>query len=222
MVSRGAEGIRIGDDVDAERAMLADSLESVGPDAETACGAWTAFDLAAHVVAADRAAGTLAFGVRALAARGVQLHPKPQFVKGVIQRERRDGYRAVIGRLRRRCPRLLVAPPVAASTLFEVWMHHDDLAEANGLPHGSPVHLARAIPSLVRYHAKRLPSARIMLRTNENQEWSFGAADQPIAVLTGSAADMVRWLAGRRPMSVLDVEAAADVADELRAFLGEI
>ncbi|WP_408633177.1 maleylpyruvate isomerase N-terminal domain-containing protein [Mycobacterium hippophais] len=89
MVSRDAEGITIGDDVDAERAMLADSLESVAPDAETACGAWTAFDLAAHVVAADRVAGALAFGVRALAARGVHLHPKPQFVEGIIRRERR-------------------------------------------------------------------------------------------------------------------------------------
>jgi hypothetical protein len=83
-VSRGAAGITIGDDVDAERAMLADSLESVGPEAETACGSWTAFDLAAHAVAADRAAGTLAFGVRALAARAVQLHPKPQFVRRPI------------------------------------------------------------------------------------------------------------------------------------------
>jgi hypothetical protein len=61
-----------------------------------------------------------------------------------------------------------------------------------------------------------------MLRTNENQEWSFGAADRPIAVLTGSAADVVRWLAGRRPMSVLDVEADGNVADELRAFVGKI
>ncbi|MCZ8380213.1 hypothetical protein O6P37_15180 [Mycobacterium sp. CPCC 205372] len=61
-----------------------------------------------------------------------------------------------------------------------------------------------------------------MLRTNEDHEWSFGAADQPIAVLTGSAADVVGWLAGRRPMSVLDVEADGNVADELRAFVGKI
>jgi hypothetical protein len=46
--------VTVRDDVEAERAMLADSLEAVGPQARTACGDWTAFDLAAHVVAGER------------------------------------------------------------------------------------------------------------------------------------------------------------------------
>jgi uncharacterized protein (TIGR03083 family) len=166
--------VTVGDDVEAERAMLADSLEAVGPQAPTACGDWTAFDLAAHVVAGERVAGALTFCVRALAARGVQFRPRPQVVDRLIGRERRAGYPSVIGRLRQRSPRLLVAPAVAASTLFEVWMHHDDLTTANGLAHGTPDHLAEAIPSLMRYQAKRLPTARLIVRTTDDHEWTLG------------------------------------------------
>ncbi|WP_301124055.1 hypothetical protein [Mycolicibacterium fortuitum] len=43
----------VAEDVEAERAMLADTLEVVGPHAWAGCGDWTAFDLAAHIVAAD-------------------------------------------------------------------------------------------------------------------------------------------------------------------------
>jgi Mycothiol maleylpyruvate isomerase N-terminal domain len=54
--------VTVRDDVEAERAMLADSLEAAAAQAPTACGDWTAFDLAAHVVSAERAAGVPAFG----------------------------------------------------------------------------------------------------------------------------------------------------------------
>lgn len=210
------------EDVEAERASLAESLEAVGPEAHTACGDWTAFDLAAHLVAAERAAGALTFCVRVLAARGVQFRPKPQVVDWAIARERRDGYPALIGRLRQPSSPLLLAPVVVASTLFEVWMHHDDLATANGLGHGAPDHLTAAIPPLMRYQARRLPTARLIVRTTDGHEWASGPDSRPRAVLTGSAADLVRWLAGRRPLTALNVEAEADVTDQLRAFAGRI
>jgi uncharacterized protein (TIGR03083 family) len=210
------------DDVVAERAKLADSLQALGPHAQAGCGDWTAFDLAAHVVAAERAAGVPAFCIRALAARGVQFHPNPQLVKQAIGRERRDGYPALIARLRQRSPRLLSAPAVAVSTLFEVWMHHDDLTTANGLAHGTPEHLAEAIPPLMRYQAHRLPTARLIIRTTDHREWTFGRDSGRPAVLTGPAADLIRWLAGRRPLATLNVEAEVAVASQLRAFVGKI
>jgi uncharacterized protein (TIGR03083 family) len=215
--------VTVHDDVEAERAMLADALEALGPDVPAGCGHWTAFDVAAHVVAAERAAGTLAFCIRVLAARGVQFHPKAQVVASAIRRERRVGYPAVIARLRQRSPRLLLVPAVAASTLFEVWMHHDDLATANGLAHGAPDHLAEAIPSLMRYQANHLPAAsRLIVRATDGHEWTFGPNGGPTAVLAGPAADLIRWLAGRGPISALDVEADPAVADQLHAFVGNI
>lgn len=214
----------VSEDVKVERAALADSLEVVGPEASAGCGDWTAFDLAAHVVAADRAVGAPAFCIRVLAAKGVQFHPRSQIVASAIARERREGYPAVIARLRQRPPRLVLAPAVAASTLFEVWMHHDDLTTSNGLAHDTPAHLAEAIPSLVRYQAKRLPSAgRLIVRTTDGHQWAFGPkSDSQSAVLTGSAADLIRWLAGRGPISTLNVEAEPAMVSQLDAFVGNI
>ena len=214
----------VAEDVEAERAMLADTLEAVGPHAPAGCGDWTAFDLAAHIVAADRAAGTLAFCIRALAARGVQFNPKPRVIAAAIYRERRDGYPALLARLRQRSPRLLLAPAVAASTLFEVWMHHDDLTTSNGLAHGAPEHLALAIPPLVRYHAKHLPSTRLIMRTTDGYEWTFGpdVDGSSSVLLSGAATDLIRWLSGRGPLAALDLEAAPAVVEQLQAFIGAI
>lgn len=214
--------VTVRDDVEAERAALADSLQVLGPQAQTACSDWTAFDLAAHVVAAERAAGAPAFCVRTLAARGVQFRPWPQLVSWTIRRERRDGYSALICRLRQRSPRLLLTPAVAAATLFEVWMHHDDLTQANDLDHHTPDHLAEAIPFLMRYQASRLPSARLIVRTTDSHEFAFGPVAGPAAVLTAPAADLVRWLAGRPPLTAPNIEAPPAISDRLHAFAGRI
>lgn len=213
----------VAENVEAERAMLADTLEDVGPQASAGCGDWTAFDLAAHIVAAERAAGTLAFCVRVLAARGVQFNPKPQVVAAAINRERRDGYPALLARLRQRSPRLLLIPAVAASTLFEVWMHHDDLATCHGLAHGAPDHLAQTIPPLVRYQAKHLP-AQLIVRTNQGDEWTFGPNidRSDAAVIAGPATGLIRWLSGRGHLRELDVKATPAVVEQLEAFAGTI
>jgi hypothetical protein len=101
-------------------------------------------------------------------------------------------------------------------------MHHDDLTTANGLAHGTPDHLAEAIPPLMRYQAHHLPTARLIVRTTDNREWAFGRGSGRPAVLTGPADDLIRWLAGRRPSTTLNVEAEAAVASQLRAFAGKI
>lgn len=213
----------VAQDAEAERAMLADTLEAVGPNAPAGCSDWTAFDLAAHIVAADRAAGTLAFCIRALAARGVQFNPKPQLIAAAIDHERREGYPALLARLRQRSPRLLLAPAVAASTLFELWMHHDDLTTSNGVTHDAPDHLALAIPPLGRYQAKHLPSTRLIMRTTLGHEWTFGPDGGPSsAILSGPADDLIRWLSGRGPLTALDVEATPAVLEQLRTFVGTI
>jgi uncharacterized protein (TIGR03083 family) len=136
----------IADDVEAERAAVADSLSAVGPLARTACGDWTAFDLAAHLVSAERL-GVLTFVLRSLAVRGVSaVHAMPG-VEMVMRRERGHGFETLIDRLRRPSPRLLLRPQVAPVTLFEFWLHHDDLAGPNGLVHAVPATLAGGSPS---------------------------------------------------------------------------
>jgi hypothetical protein len=75
----------------------------------------------------------------------------------------------------------------------------------------------------MRYQAKRLPAAsRLIVRTTDGYEWTFGPDGGHSAVLAGSAADLIRWLAGRGPISALGVEADPAVADQLHAFVGNI
>lgn len=71
------------DDIEAERAKLADSLEAVGPQARTGCGDWTAFDLRAHVVAGEWAAGVPAFCIRTLAARASNFTRSRRWLTGL-------------------------------------------------------------------------------------------------------------------------------------------
>lgn len=210
------------DNVESERSALADSLEALGPQAATACGDWTAFDLAAHVVAAERAAGVPAFCIRTLAVRGVQFPSSTEVAAWVIRRQRRIGYHALIARLRGPSPRLLLAPKMATFSLFEVWTHHDDLATANGRTHAVPEHLAEAIPWLMRYQTHRLPTARLVLRTTDNREWTFGPDTGPVAIVSAPAADLVRWLAGRNPQTTLNIQADTALAVQIHAFAGRI
>ncbi|MBN9635065.1 MAG: maleylpyruvate isomerase family mycothiol-dependent enzyme [Actinobacteria bacterium] len=216
--------VTVAQDVRAERAALADTLELVGPHASAGCGDWTGFDLAAHVIAADRAAGTLAFCIRMLAARGIRFNPNPKVIAAAINRERRDGYPALLARLRRRPPRLLLTPAVAASTLFEVWAHHDDLTTTHGLVHHTPDHLAHAIPPLVRYHARRLPTTGLIIRTSDGHQWTLGpdVGGPSAVVLSGRPTDLIRWLSGRGPLTTLGVEAKPAAAEQLQAFVGTI
>jgi hypothetical protein len=100
--------------------------------------------------------------------------------------------------------------------------HHDDLTRANDLVHGTPDYLAEAIPFLLRYQARPLPPARLIVRTTDNHEFTFGPNVGPSAVVIGPAADLVRWLAGRCPLTTPDIEAQPAVTDQLRAFAGTI
>ncbi|AOS94726.1 MULTISPECIES: maleylpyruvate isomerase family mycothiol-dependent enzyme [Mycobacterium avium complex (MAC)] len=214
--------VTLRDDVIAERALLADSLEAVGPQAPTGCGQWTAFDLGAHVVAGEWAAGVPASCIRALGARGVQFHPRPQAVDKFIERTRRHGFPAVIEHLRRPGPRLLLTGPVVASTLFEVWMHHDDLARANDLLHGTPTHLGQALPALVGYHRLGLPAARLTIHATDGQHWVLGDTADPPAFIGAPTADLIRWLAGRPTQTALNIAADPAIAQQLHTFLGSI
>lgn len=221
--------VTLRDDVIAERALLADSLEAVGPQVPSGCGDWSAFDLGAHVVAGEWAGGVPAFCIRALGARGVQFHPRPQAVDKFIERTRRRGFPVVIEHLRRpgprlllTGPRLLLTGPVVASTLFEVWMHHDDLARANDLPHSTPTHLSQAIPALVRYHQHHLPAARLTIHATDGQYWIFGDTADPPASIVAPTADLIRWLAGRPTQTALNIAADPVIAAQLHTFLGSI
>jgi uncharacterized protein (TIGR03083 family) len=195
-----AVGVTIAADIETEQAALAKSLTAAGPSAPTACGHWTALDLAAHLVSEERSGGVVTFLGRSLAARGIPV-VNPKGIEKLIHRERRHSFEALVDRLCHLSPRLLLRPSMAPVTLFEFWMHHDDLTEPNGLEHGVPPHLYEVIPSLVHCQSRRLPAdGCLILGTSDgSHEWKFGPKAGPQVTVRGPADDLVRWLGGRAP-----------------------
>jgi hypothetical protein len=64
---------------------------------------------------------------------------------------------------------------------------------------------------------------QLTVRTTDGHEWSFGPDRRDLsAVVTGPAADLLRWLAGRGPISTINVDAEPAVAEQLHAFIGSI
>lgn len=214
----------IAEDVEAERAALAESLIEAGASARTACGEWTALDLAAHLAAEERIGGVTTFVARSLVVRGVSVAGTPQLVDSAIRLERRHGFAALIDRLRRPIPRLLLRPRVAPLALFEYWTHHDDLVALNGIAHAVPTTLAEVIPLLLRYQLKKLPAGiRLTVGISDsNCRWSVGSESSAEVIVDGTSADLVRWLAGRGALADIAMAGPEVHVQALRAFEGHV
>jgi uncharacterized protein (TIGR03083 family) len=162
--------------IDEERKRFARTLEAVGPDAPTNAGAWTSFDVAAHVASLDDLAGLPTYLGRAVVARGVRLNDlarrRPQLAERAIERKKRAGFLEVVGRLRKPTPWLLNRPSVRAVGLFEVWAHHEDVCRRNGIQRDLHPDLTDVLQWLHRY-----------AKTDE--------------VPDASPHDLAYWLAGR-------------------------
>ena len=169
----------IAEDIVHEHQLVAEVLEVVGPDAPAGVGAWTAADLAAHLYSQVAAGGLPVFAGRCLIAAWVRLTAiSGSSTDRVIAHYRRKGFSRAVASLRSGPPRLLLRSRVAPVSLFEVWMHHDDLRRANDLePPSEPASLDQALEFALRYQRKVLGSER-MDRSRPN-------------------GDLLRWLAGR-------------------------
>lgn len=214
----------IAEDVEAERAALTDSLTELGPSAPTECGGWTALELAAHLVGEERYGGMTTFIARSLAIRGVSVSGTPKMVDIALRRERHRGFAAIIDRLRRPMPRLLLQPVVAPLALFEYWTHHEDLIGFSNKPHEVPATLAEIIPLVLRYQVRKLPAGvRVTVGTSDgDHRWSVGPQSAPEVVLGGSPPDLVRWLSGRRAAGEITMTGPGATVRELRAFRGRV
>jgi uncharacterized protein (TIGR03083 family) len=206
------------DDIEDERRALAYTFEAVGPSAATLCGDWTALDLAAHVTSLERQAGVVTFLGRSLVARGVRLNDRaPGLADRVVRRERRRGFETFIERLRRPSPRLLLRPRLGAVGLFEVWMHHEDVAAPNDREHAERDSLDDVITWLLRYQATQtLVSGRLV--ASNGREWGFGRDSSGTVVVQGSLGDLARWLAGRPVRTPLEFDGDEGATADLDAF----
>jgi uncharacterized protein (TIGR03083 family) len=169
----------IAEDIVVEHQRIADTLLEVGSEAPAGVAAWTASDLAAHLLSQTAAGGLVVFIARSLVARGVRIGDRAAAAtERTIRYYRRPGFDRAIDRLRGGPPRILLRPNVAPVSLFEVWLHHDDVRRANGLEGpNEAASLAQAVAFAVRYQRRALATTEV--------DWSL------------SNGDLVRWLAGR-------------------------
>lgn len=205
-----------------ERAALAATLRSVGPEAPTLVPDWAAADLAAHLAATEKHRGLPTFLGRQLVTRfGLRLNDT---FRGAMDLDRRRftrrGFDWAVARIERDGPALLARPSVLPVSVFEVFVHHEDVRRPNDVDRTVEMpHLVPTIRWLLRYHRRLLGPRALRAVLADGKTISSGGTDPGITI-RGEASELVMWLAGRRAHAAVAVEmesgADAHLVDRLR------
>lgn len=206
------------DDLDLrERNELCDLFEELGPDAPTLSGEWTTADLAAHLVVRER---------DLIGAPGILI---PWFAGTTESRMaaqlRRHGYQGLVDLVRSGPPfGPMKVPAVRRLTnTIEFFVHHEDVRRANG--HGPRTDrpdlddalwglLGRIAPLMVRKAGVK--GVQVRLVRDDGSERSSGSGDQ-VVTITGSAAELVLEMYGRRTVTEVVYDGPADAVARVRA-----
>lgn len=194
-------------DLAVERRALVATLEAVGPDAPTLAGAWTAGDLAAHVAATEQSRGVPTFLGRTLVVRyGWRLNDTFRPIMAIdLRRFRRHGFDWALRRLERQPPGLLSRASLLPVSVFEIFVHHEDVRRPNDVPREAPIpDLAPCIEWLLRYHRRRLGHFGVRVVLPDGRELRGGGPGSALTI-RGSADEIVLWLAGRPRATALTV-----------------
>jgi uncharacterized protein (TIGR03083 family) len=143
--------VGIADDFVRERAALRATLVEVGPDAPTACGDWSAADLAVHVAVGETSGGWPTVPFRLLVNRGIRVDRMAPVNAGALRLYRRRGWHWAMRRLARNPPRAHLLRQVVPVSLLEVWAHHEDVLIANDLTCDTAIDLQPVVELLRRY-----------------------------------------------------------------------
>ena len=203
----------------AERQALRSTLQELGPEAPTLVSGWTARDIAPHVVGGELAAGVPVFVARSLVRRGIDV----TFLQkaGAKQQDRLAGrgWDWALERLGRKAPRLVHHSSIAPVSLFEYWIHHEDVRRANGGARDAgrdyPV-LQQCVDIVGRYVGSRLDEVTVVVE-HARESIAFGSGAREIT-LSGPSGEVLLWLAGRGDAAEADVsgDVATDVMRRLR------
>jgi uncharacterized protein (TIGR03085 family) len=209
---------RISHDIRSEREQLVATLRSVGPDAPTLARGWRAADVASHVAAQDRGRGVPARLARTMAvASGRRLsrlylnRPRLAFVMTGPT----TGWDRSLHVLAKGPPPAVLAPGVAPITLWEHFVHHEDVRRPAGVPRASQPDLAPVLDWILQYNRRALGRA---LRIDTGEIVRDVGSDGERMTVRGDLADVVMWLSGR-DVPGIEVESSQSDADALRARL---
>jgi uncharacterized protein (TIGR03085 family) len=195
-----------------ERRLLADLLDSVGPDVPTLCTGWTSRDLAAHLVVRERRPDASAANlIRSLAGHNEHVRlamaarPYPEIV-----------------RLVRNPPWWSpVSNPFTDETFngLEFFIHHEDVRrggpgwQPRALDAGQQRAIWRAVRFTARLGLRRL-GIPVLVRAPGIGELMIGEGP-PRATLTGDPGELALFVSGRQRAARVAVEGEPEAAGRL-------
>jgi uncharacterized protein (TIGR03085 family) len=197
-----------------ERLLLADLLESAGPEAPTLCDGWTTRDLAAHLVVrerrADAAGGIL---IKPLAARGERV--RTEFAA--------RPYEELVQLVRTGPPRMspfsLKQIDEAANTV-EFFLHAEDVRRAQ--PGWAPREmdpvfaeaLWRRLETAARLMGRRSPAGLVLRRPNG--QTVVARKGTPVVTVTGEPGELLVFASGRQEAARVELAGDEDAVAKVR------
>ncbi|MFE7607172.1 TIGR03085 family metal-binding protein [Streptomyces celluloflavus] len=202
-----------------ERLLLADLLESAGPEAPTLCENWTARDLAAHVVVRER---------RADAAGGILVKPLAARLERVQAEFAEKPYEELIQLIRTGPPRMSpfsLKQIDEASNTVEFYVHSEDVRRAQpdwAARELDPVFadaLWARLERAARVLGRKSPVGLVLRRPDGRTVVAHRGA--PVVTVVGEPGELTLFAFGRQ--GVADVELDGDkeaIAQVMEAKLG--
>ncbi|WP_327237053.1 TIGR03085 family metal-binding protein [Streptomyces sp. NBC_01317] len=202
-----------------ERLLLADLLETAGPEAPTLCDGWTARDLAAHVVVRER---------RLDAAGGTMLPALKNRLDRVQGEFAAKPYEELIELIRTGPPKMSpfsIKQLDEAANTSEFYIHAEDVRRAQ--PDWTPRELDRVFADSLwsrlekgaRLMGRKSPAGLVLRRTDGRTAVARKGA--PVVTVTGEPGELLLFLSGRQAAADVQVEGDKDaVTRVLEAKLG--
>ncbi len=197
-----------------ERLLLADLLETVGPNAPTLCAGWRARDLAAHVVVRER---------RADAAAGIVFKPLAARLERVQAEFAAKPYEELIQLIRTGPPRLspyALKPVDEAANTVEFFVHTEDVRRAQSewtAREVDPVFadaLWSRLERTARLLGRRAPVGLVLRRPDGRTAVAHRGA--PVVTVTGEPGELTLFAFGRQDAAQVELEGEKDALAKLR------
>jgi uncharacterized protein (TIGR03085 family) len=196
-----------------ERHALCDLALSLGPDAPTLCGGWTARDLVAHLLVRENSPA---------GAAGIVLPPLAGLTERAMARASGKPFPQMVARLRDPgiTPYRLPGVERLANTL-EYFVHHEDLRRAQpgwsprDLPEGNADELWRLLRGAGRLASRKVGVPRVIHRADRTAEKAtLRRGDDPVTV-SGPPSELVLFFFGRAQVRDLTFEGPPEAVSRL-------
>jgi uncharacterized protein (TIGR03085 family) len=196
-----------------ERAALADTLESVGPDAPTLCTGWATRDLAAHLLVRER---------HPIAAAGILGGPLAGYAERRQKSIAKRNFAELLAQLRNPPVWSPTSNPLAdeAFNLLEMYIHHEDVrrAQPGWRPRAIDPGLSNALWSVVRRTGRlalRRFQAAVVIDAPEHDRISAGAGGTEVCV-RGKPEELAMFLSGRQAVADVTLTGPDELTERLR------